>query len=84
MYAVLAAAEFRRYATYRQTMIAAMFTNSVFGFLRCFVLLAVSGGVAGGVAAVSGWLGPAVALAAAGAAAIAWKVAIRHYRSTGS
>jgi ABC-2 type transport system permease protein len=32
-------------------MIAAMFTNSVFGFLRCFVLLAVAGGAAGGVAA---------------------------------
>jgi ABC-2 type transport system permease protein len=32
-------------------MIASMFTNSVFGFLRCFVLLAVSQGVAGGVAA---------------------------------
>jgi ABC-2 type transport system permease protein len=50
MYAVLAAAEFRRYATYRQAMVAAMFTNSVFGFLRCYVLLAASVG-AGGVAA---------------------------------
>lgn len=44
MYAALAAAEFRRYATYRQALIAAMFTNSVFGFLRCFVLLAAAAG----------------------------------------
>ncbi|NJC63313.1 hypothetical protein HC028_02120 [Planosporangium flavigriseum] len=51
MYAAVAAAEFRRYATYRQAMVAAMFTNSVFGFLRCFVLLAVAGGAAGGAAA---------------------------------
>jgi ABC-2 type transport system permease protein len=50
MYAALAAAEFRRYATYRQALIAAMFTNSVFGFLRCFVLLAAAAG-AGSVAA---------------------------------
>jgi viologen exporter family transport system permease protein len=53
MYAALAAAEFRRYATYRQALIAAMFTNSVFGFLRCFVLLAVAAGAgaAGGLGA---------------------------------
>jgi ABC-2 type transport system permease protein len=44
MYAALAAAEFHRYATYRQALIAAMFTNSVFGFLRCFVLLAATAG----------------------------------------
>jgi ABC-2 type transport system permease protein len=44
MYTALAAAEFRRYATYRQALIAAMFTNSVFGFLRCYVLLAVAAG----------------------------------------
>ncbi len=44
MYAALASAEFRRYATYRQALFAAMFTNSVFGFLRCFVLLAVVAG----------------------------------------
>ncbi len=50
MYVALAAAEFRRYATYRQAMVAAMFTNSVFGFLRCYVLLATAAG-AGGVAA---------------------------------
>jgi ABC-2 type transport system permease protein len=51
MYAALAAAEFRRYATYRQALVAAMFTNSVFGFLRCYVLLAVAKGAAGGLAA---------------------------------
>nr|WP_205860972.1 ABC-2 family transporter protein [Planosporangium flavigriseum] len=37
-----------------------------------------------GLPAVTGWLGPVVALGAAGVAASAWKVAIRHYRSTGS
>jgi ABC-2 type transport system permease protein len=38
----LARAGFRRYATYRQATVAAVITNSVFGFLRCFVLLAVA------------------------------------------
>jgi ABC-2 type transport system permease protein len=50
-YAALAAAGFRRYATYRQAMFAAAFTNSVFGFLRCYMLLspvvAAGGAVAG-------------------------------------
>jgi ABC-2 type transport system permease protein len=31
-----------------------------------------------------GWTTPAVALAAAGAAALAWRTGVRHYRSTGS
>ncbi|AGL15385.1 ABC-2 family transporter protein [Actinoplanes sp. N902-109] len=35
---------FRRYATYRQATIAGAFTNTVFGFLRCYVLLAVAAG----------------------------------------
>ncbi|MFI5933260.1 ABC transporter permease [Actinoplanes sp. NPDC051494] len=35
---------FRRYATYRQATIAGSFTNTVFGFLRCYVLLAVAAG----------------------------------------
>lgn len=39
---------FRRYSTYRQATVAGAFTNTVFGFLRCYVLLAVAGG-AGGV-----------------------------------
>jgi ABC-2 type transport system permease protein len=30
------------------------------------------------------WLGPAVALAAAGVAALIWRTGVRHYRSTGS
>src|SRR4029453_3209013 len=48
-YLALAAAGFRRYATYRQAMFAAIFTNSIFGFLRCSVLLALAsaGTVAG-------------------------------------
>jgi len=39
---------FRRYATYRQATIAGSFTNTVFGFLRCYVLLAVAAGAFGG------------------------------------
>lgn len=42
---------FRRYATYRQATIAGSFTNIVFGFLRCYVLLAVAAGATGGRAA---------------------------------
>lgn len=45
MYAV---AGFRRYATYRPAMVAAIVTNSVFGFLRSAVLLAVVGAAAAG------------------------------------
>jgi len=36
-------AGFRRYATYRQATLAAAFTNSVFGFLKTYVLLAALG-----------------------------------------
>lgn len=48
-YLALARAGFRRYATYRQALIASVVTNSAFGFLRAAVLLAVagSGAVAG-------------------------------------
>jgi viologen exporter family transport system permease protein len=42
-YLALALAGFRRYATYRQAMLAAIFTNSVFGFLRAAVMFAVAG-----------------------------------------
>ena len=42
-YLALAAAGFQRYATYRQAMVAAVVTNSVFGFLRIAVMLAVIG-----------------------------------------
>jgi ABC-2 type transport system permease protein len=55
MYTALAAAEFRRYATYRQALFAAMFTNSVFGFLRCFVLLAVAAGAGSAVRGPAGY-----------------------------
>jgi ABC-2 type transport system permease protein len=48
--AALAAAGFRRYATYRQATAASTFTNSIFGFLRCYVLLAVAAATATGVA----------------------------------
>jgi len=49
-YLVYAVAGFRRYATYRQATLAAVFTNCVFGFLRSALLLAVAGASAGAVA----------------------------------
>jgi ABC-2 type transport system permease protein len=49
--AALAGAGFRRYATYRQATAASTFTNTIFGFLRCYVLLAVVATTASGVAA---------------------------------
>ncbi|MGC1215443.1 MAG: ABC-2 family transporter protein [Micromonospora sp.] len=39
----IAASGFRRYATYRQAAVAGAVTNTVFGFLRCYVFLAVAG-----------------------------------------
>jgi len=50
VFAALVKAGFRRYATYRQATAANAFTNSVFGFLRCFVLLAALAGTATGSA----------------------------------
>jgi ABC-2 type transport system permease protein len=48
-YWALAVAGFRRFATYRMAMAAAMFANTIFGFMRCSILLAVaSAGPAGG------------------------------------
>ena len=47
-FGALAWSGFRRYATYRQATIAGSFTNIVFGFLRCYVLLAVAAGASGG------------------------------------
>ncbi|TDV40317.1 ABC transporter permease [Actinophytocola oryzae] len=40
--AALAGAEFRRYVTYRQATFAGAFTNTIFGFMRCYVLLSVA------------------------------------------
>lgn len=42
-FAALTRAGFRRHATYRQATAAAAFTNSVFGFLKCYLLLAALG-----------------------------------------
>ncbi len=39
--AALCGAGFRRYATYRQATVAGAFTNTVFGFVRCYVLLSL-------------------------------------------
>lgn len=47
----LAVSGFRRYSTYRQATVAGTVTNVVFGFMRCYVLLAVVAGVGSGVAA---------------------------------
>jgi ABC-2 type transport system permease protein len=47
-FGALAWSGFRRYITYRQATIAGSFTNIVFGFLRCYVLLAVAAGAVGG------------------------------------
>ncbi len=46
----MVAAEFRRYSTYRLAMLAGVFTNTVFGFIRISVLLTAIG-TAGGVLA---------------------------------
>ena len=53
-YFAVAAAGFRRYSTYRQATIAACVTNSVFGFLRCAVVLAIVD-VQGGIVAGYDW-----------------------------
>jgi ABC-2 type transport system permease protein len=47
-FGALARSGFRRYATYRQATIAGTFTNTVFGFLRCYVLLAVAASASDG------------------------------------
>lgn len=49
-FGALMRAGFRRYATYRQATYAGAFTNTVFGFLKGYVLVAVATG-AGGTAA---------------------------------
>jgi ABC-2 type transport system permease protein len=49
-FTALAAAGFRRYSTYRQASAAGAFTNTVFGFLRCYVLLGAAAGTATGLA----------------------------------
>ena len=43
-YLALVKAGFRRYATYRTALVAAMVANIIFGFLRCSVFQAVVGG----------------------------------------
>ena len=53
-YVAFAVAGFRRYSTYRQATIAGCVTNSVFGFLRGALLLAVAEAGAGTVAGYDG------------------------------
>ena len=52
-FVALVSAGFRRYSTYRQATVAGVFTNIVFGFLRCYVLLAVARGTGGQAAGYS-------------------------------
>ncbi|WP_436522224.1 ABC transporter permease [Actinoplanes sp. HUAS TT8] len=47
-FGALVGSGFRRYTTYRQATIAGTFTNIVFGYLRCYVLLAVAASTLGG------------------------------------
>jgi len=49
-FAAITGSGFRRYSTYRQATLAGAFTNTVFGFLRCYVLLAVAGAATQGLA----------------------------------
>lgn len=58
--AALAGAGFRRFATYRQATAASTATNTVFGFLRCYVLLATLAG--SGSALVAGYDAPRLVL----------------------
>lgn len=64
---VLAAAELRRYSTYRLAVLAGVFTNSVFGFIRVGILfsaIATAGGSLAGYSAGGAstyvWLGQAL------------------------
>ena len=54
-YLAVAAAGFRRHSTYRQATVAACVTNSIFGFLRAAVMLAV---LAAGGSVVAGYDAP--------------------------
>jgi ABC-2 type transport system permease protein len=80
----------RDFSSYPVTVYQGWFRRVVaygmgFGFVAYYPALALLGradplGLPGWV----GWLGPAVAALAATAAAAAWRVGVRHYRSTGS
>lgn len=41
-FAAIVGSGFRRYSTYRQAAVAGAVTNTIFGFLRCYLLLAVA------------------------------------------
>jgi ABC-2 type transport system permease protein len=51
----LSGSGFRRFATYRQATVASAVTNTMFGFLRCYVLLAVAAAAAGGAGRAAGY-----------------------------
>ncbi|WP_212826010.1 ABC-2 family transporter protein [Catellatospora sp. TT07R-123] len=58
----LGASGFRRFATYRQATVAATVTNSVFGLLRTYVMLAVSAAATATGAAAAGYSGEQLVL----------------------
>ena len=71
-FAAITGSGFRRYSTYRQATVAGAFTNIVFGFLRCYVMLAVANGSGG---AAGGYDGPRLSLyvwVGQGALAVVW------------
>lgn len=46
-YRRIAAAAFRQYSTYRVATAAGVFTNTIFGFIRAFIMLAAIGSAGG-------------------------------------
>ncbi|HEY8452148.1 MAG: ABC-2 family transporter protein [Micromonosporaceae bacterium] len=80
----------RETAYYPMTVYEGVFRR-LFGFVLGFAFVAYYPALALlgrddplGLPGWVGWVAPAVALPAAGVAAVAWRVGIRHYRSTGS
>jgi ABC-2 type transport system permease protein len=80
----------RDFASYPATIYSGWFRRLFayalgFGFVAYYPALALLGRPDPlGLPTWVGWTSPLVALVAAGAAAVVWRVAIRHYRSTGS
>jgi ABC-2 type transport system permease protein len=80
----------RDFTTYPMTVYSgwfrAVFAYGLgFGFVAYYPALALLGRADPlGLPAWVGWLAPGVALLAAAGAATAWRVGVRHYRSTGS
>lgn len=80
----------RDFTSYPVTVYSGLFRGLVaysmgFAFVAYYPALALLGRPDPlGLPAWAAWCSPLVALAAAGAAALAWRFGVRHYRSTGS